>query len=393
MADIKSKSKGIRSQSTITETTTGKVGPGIGEPVEEENAYLSVAERLAKMKREAVSPADYTQVKAAEDQAERLYNERADRSEWLSLAEKLGNAVTRIGASQAGNQMGADMSKIDYGPGIDWEGRNRRYAGDLDRSLSRGKTERSALDQTQATNQKVKDRDYEDTRDGTRADLDFKKYIYGQKYDTYQQSLRDGESFKRTQSATAAAENRADQRLQDADDRRSKSDAARSQDDYLKLENARLGNEIKTGEGNLGGASGIAAGLVNYASMDKKSKAAFDKQLDELASKGAVSPGAIAEIKETDDPKTKELLVLKNLINPIKIRIEELKKQREDLIQGSKGQPSVTSRSSSESVSTPVAPSPEPSDDLVSQYVKMYSQVTTEQAKDILRKRMTSATK
>lgn len=65
--------------------------------------------------------------KEERDRAYQMYNEAKSRNEWLELAQLLGQAVTQYGAARVGLRTGRDMSGIQI-PGIDYGARTEREA-------------------------------------------------------------------------------------------------------------------------------------------------------------------------------------------------------------------------------------------------------------------------
>lgn len=116
-------------------------------PSDEETA--SILRRIQAARAAATSPVDLKAFDAAEKEAKELYQERADRAEWLSLADRVSNALVRIGAANAGLKSNVDMSKIDYGPQTDWEGRINRYGKEYSTELGRLKDQRGSAIQNQ----------------------------------------------------------------------------------------------------------------------------------------------------------------------------------------------------------------------------------------------------
>lgn len=396
MAD--SKSKTTRSSDSLASKLKGRVPAdtiprdAVDAAEEEQNATL---QRIQELKRTAVAPADYSAAKAAEDQAERLYNERADRGEWLSLAEKVGNAITRIGAAHAGNQIGADLSKIDYGPGIDWEGRNRRYAADLDRSLSRGKTERAAIDQAQETEAKLADRNFQDTLHGLETEYDAKRNKYNQETDTYQQALRDRDSFERQERSLRASEARAENRQRSSEERESNRRTASESDALLKMQVSDLQKQLVEAEKDAEAASQAAQILKSQPDLSKKTGEKLMTNYPAVMARAGITPEQMASIDEqavepgrlwgtNPSEKKRQELIQETLINP---KLEKVKTIRQALDAKLAGQGMSKSSSSSESEQKQTA-GKQPSEADIAKYVKMYPQVTPDQARDILTKRM-----
>lgn len=110
--------------------------------------FQTVLDRIKAARSAATTPVDLEKFTRAEDEARQLYQDRAERSEWLSLADRIGTALTRYGAARAGMNTGVDMSGINYGPGYDADKASDRAARDYSMELERiGRQRGSALKQ------------------------------------------------------------------------------------------------------------------------------------------------------------------------------------------------------------------------------------------------------
>jgi hypothetical protein len=97
----------------------------------------TVLARIKAARASATDPVDLQQFQSAQDQAAQLYKEQANRSEWLSVADKIGAAVTKFAAAKAGQKAGVDLSHIDTGPGYDLNGALDRAGKDYSTELGR----------------------------------------------------------------------------------------------------------------------------------------------------------------------------------------------------------------------------------------------------------------
>jgi hypothetical protein len=192
----------MEKKKTITTTESSTQGPLMGQPSDKE--VQSVLEALQKAKAMSASPADTADLDTQAKDAQRLYNDRADRAEWLSLADRIGNALVRINAANAGLKSGVDMTKINYGPGYDASAAEQRAARDYEMSLKNIGQSRSDRTSAQKLEQERLDREAR----ALEPKYEFEKYKYGQETDTYQQSLRDAETFKRRKEELSSQEAR-----------------------------------------------------------------------------------------------------------------------------------------------------------------------------------------
>lgn len=72
----------------------------------------------------------------AMDKANKAYQEKSSRNEWAEVAQLLGRSVAQLGAAREGLSTGHDMSKLDFGPGIDYGARTDRASRDYQQELS-----------------------------------------------------------------------------------------------------------------------------------------------------------------------------------------------------------------------------------------------------------------
>lgn len=89
-------------------------------------------------------------LKQALAQAKQMYQEQTTKNDWGQVAEMVGHAVAQAGAARAGlhsnSPWGQDNSNLNFGPGVDWEGRNNRamqgYRQDVSNAMDIDKLDR-----------------------------------------------------------------------------------------------------------------------------------------------------------------------------------------------------------------------------------------------------------
>ena len=81
-----------------------------------------------------------------EDRAYALYKKRADRAEWLGLANLLGRAMLRYGMAREGAKAGVDLSQYNLGDPFDVAGSQKAAGEALDISLRKPKLLREQLE-------------------------------------------------------------------------------------------------------------------------------------------------------------------------------------------------------------------------------------------------------
>ena len=76
--------------------------------------------------------------------ARQEYQENKNRTEWLSLAETLGHALTQLGAARQGLRSGVDMSGLKFNKN-DWNNNYNRLLKELDSNLDEIRGERGEV--------------------------------------------------------------------------------------------------------------------------------------------------------------------------------------------------------------------------------------------------------
>lgn len=80
--------------------------------------------------RQSLSPEEtsaISRIDTLRKEAKDLYKERANRSEWLSLAERIGRSLAQLGAAQEGMSRGVDVSGFNPGELTDYDSKIGRY--------------------------------------------------------------------------------------------------------------------------------------------------------------------------------------------------------------------------------------------------------------------------
>ncbi len=307
-----------------------------------EKAVTTLLEKITAARAKSANPADQEEFDQAEHEAQRLYNERADRSEWLSLADRVGNAITRIGAARAGLKSGVDMSKIDYGPGYDATASEKRAARDYEMSLGNtGRRRKQATD-----NQKLEQDRLDREAAAEMPSLDFAKYKFGQETDTYQQDRRDTAAEKRRELELRSTEARQAARDKATEDRAAKR-AGESEDKQLRALRVadlqkQLAGEEKQGSAVIRGSQLIA----NLPDLSKKSVDRLMAGYPQVMGDAGITPEQLASIEERStkqgwfgssvDPKERQKLIQEELIKPKQERIRNLRQALDSVLSSSK---------------------------------------------------------
>lgn len=127
------------SEKTAITTETRSLAKELSKGNEESSKYLAEMRAWAESpeNKKTTPPDVQTTLKEALDRAQDLHSQNATRNEWLEVAQKLGDAVTRYGAARAGLASGVDMSKIDTGANVDYGARTDRSFRQFESSAKR----------------------------------------------------------------------------------------------------------------------------------------------------------------------------------------------------------------------------------------------------------------
>lgn len=175
--------------------------------------YSSIQARVQAMRDAAGPKTDTSGLDHAEQEAKRLYDEKASRSEWLSLAEQVGRSLVRLNAANTGLKYGVDLSGVDLGKGTDWEGRNDRYARDYTTELGRLEHGRNNARLQDRENQDLSEKAMEyDYRDKSLASSE-RRVADAAKAADERQTAREEAAGKRQLASEAASGKRQDKSL------------------------------------------------------------------------------------------------------------------------------------------------------------------------------------
>ena len=323
---------------TISGRTSGgsTAAPSLSEPPSNKDARDFLATLRGK-KRDVVDPADMSALDQAEEKAKELYERGASRAEWLSVAERIGNSLVRLGAAEAGLRKGVDTSGVQLDKGTDWESRIARYGKEYEGELSRLGKKRTSLQDAVEAAQKRRDIEFEDQRRIDDKDYGLLQDDWKQRTDTYQ-------------ADRAAADRRALQADDQAfrlrlsrEERAAKPPKTDPRDrDLLRYELGAIKDEIKDLQSKEQNAIAAASVISSIDGLDKKSIQKLETQQPGLLGKAGITPEQLTAI-ETDatskgrlwdsvDENKRRELIQERIVDPIRSRIEELKKQRDGLL-------------------------------------------------------------
>jgi hypothetical protein len=126
-------------------------------------------EELRGRIQEVGTPADISKFQDAEEEAKRLYEERADRAEWLSLAETIGRGLIHFNLANQGLKSGVDLSGVKLEPATDWDARVKRYGDEYSTELARQGRLRTATMEQDREKQRTRREGLKDELDALKA--------------------------------------------------------------------------------------------------------------------------------------------------------------------------------------------------------------------------------
>lgn len=277
---------------------------------------------------------DLSKYDELEQRARDLYNQRADRNQWLDVAQTIGNSLIKLGMAQQGLRKGVDLSRASD-PNLVHD-----FSKDTDRAFGDYKTDLATA--LEKRSQAIRAGEI-----GRREELDAAEKkprqlgeVYKQKEDTYQQMLRQRDMLDRS----AAQEERQAQRERDRQAAAEKKELEKEKTAEIK----RLSDLIDDNQKQLSAANELVGQYNNYNNLNKRAKQQVDVKLGQLAGKAGIPSEVLNTIGEkskegtgifgmfqSENPKAKAELVSSEVVDPLKQKLEELQEQRRQLTQSS----------------------------------------------------------
>lgn len=261
----------------------------------------TVLKSIQDTKRQVAPGADTSGLDQAEADARQLYQDRANRAEWMGVAERVGNAMVKLGAAQAAIGHNVDVSRIQDVAPTDWEGRIDRYAKDYSTDLGALGHKRERLQEQVKQNQGNLDKAYEDTQRGLKDQLDLGRFQYGEESNNFRQDKRDNTAFQRELIRDAARDRAQTTRDSTAADRTDK-----TLNQQLNMKRADdLQRQLKEEEEAKRNSSIAAQALASQDDLSSKSVAKLEQTMPGMLGKAGLSPADLDAInKESEVPGT-----------------------------------------------------------------------------------------
>lgn len=201
----------------------------------------------------------------AMNRARELHQKQSTRNDWGQVAEMISRSLTKYGAAQAGAKHGVDVvSKLDYGPGVNWESRQNRAMDQYKQSVG------------EADAAHRRDRQTADDLGGRR------KEDFGRQEGYLQTALRDAQQKERAEIDAAREEARLRQSL-GREDARAKKDDERSNLQERKMELAENNRELKDLAKQQQAQATLANQLLQEKDLGTKSRKKLEEKYGALA--------------------------------------------------------------------------------------------------------------
>jgi hypothetical protein len=292
------------------------------EPSEDE--VQSIFKIMQERKRTAVDPVDLQEVTDAENTAKELYESRANRAEWLSVADRIGSALVKYNAAKQGLKHGVDMSGIKLENTNDWDKSIDRYGRDLDRDLKSSNQRRDALLEDRKNRRKEADEKDSQEERLLRDKYDFAKTKYSQAVSEQGQDKR---SIKQAEKEKKDRENKI------ADDE--KKEAARlakeERDSAAKIDKevrGELGRKVESSEKADKAMTTLLTTLNEDTEFTDKNIERLQLRYGKMAADAGVELGELSDLKK--QLKTAEPAFFEGLFGGL--TTEQAKAKRDEIL-------------------------------------------------------------
>lgn len=311
----------------------------------------SVLNSIRAARAQAVTPVDYEKFNDAEEKAKDLYDEKANRAEWLSLADQVGQGLVRLNAANQGLKAGVDTSGINIGKGTDWESRIDRYGTDYGRELGRIEKQR----QEARLGQKEEYGVAEKALDVAAREKGYKSAAARMEAVQAAQNTRQENALK---ERAALADKRLAQQLALEKSRDDRNNRKLQLDDAVRDEKASI---LKEQSGNQ-----LVDEIMTEGDISKKNQEQLKTKYGDLAAKAGVSMSSLQDIADktskkfwgikygTDTDAQKKLLN-EQIVQPLHTQLQVIQARKQKLLEGGNVNPSQTE----EQTATPPPPPPD----------------------------------
>lgn len=262
--------------------------------------------------------------------AERLYNQRANRNDWLEVAQSLSRAVTQYGAAQSGMRTGRDMSNLNMGPGIDYGARSDRAFRDYSQQV------KNAQDSSVLQRQNYQDK------------LANSKLDYAQQSEPYSLGAKlasanelETERYGKAVDVEGIRDDRRAREERAREEREAHREEVRLGESDRKYQATDLKTALQGAEKKLQAAQAIGNQAATDDDLNSKSKNKIKEKYGVLAADAGIDPEALANIGEqskdsglfgtgfftSQDPKKKSALIQEQVVKPRQEAVDRIREQ------------------------------------------------------------------
>lgn len=315
----------------------------------------SVLQTIQDTKRQLAPRADTSGIDQAEAEAKQLYHDKADRAEWMSVAEKIGNAAIKFGQANAAIGKHVDVSQMkDLAP-TDWTKYTDRAASDYGTDLGSLEKNRATARQGVQDQQALNNDQYEDQIKGLDRQAGFLQSKFGQESQDYRQNLRDENRDNRFMNMENTKSSNASNRSNDQDARQQKA-----------LQVRDLQQQIKEAQGEQNNASTAANLISQQQDLGPKALEKMESQSPGIMGRAGISPTQLADINsrsqkkgllwDSTDPATRDKLIQDEIVGPKQQKIQTLRDALQHVLGGQAPQGNPSQGAAPQQAAAPQAP-------------------------------------
>lgn len=334
------------SSMTTRQTQAGPGAPAYLLAPPSDSEVRSVMDQISQVRKQAATPADMSAIDSAEADAKQLYQDRANRADWLSVAEKIGNAAIKFGQADAAIHHNVDVSQMkDLAP-TDWEKRVDRYAGDYKTDLDALERKRAGTREMVNEQNRRAQQDYENQLQPLQDKAKFLQYKYGQESADYRRSIQDAARDSHMMQMEQFRENQSGNRQELTEDRQLRALQAKDYQQQLK--------QIQEQKKN---ATAAAQFLSQQEDLDPKTVQKLEVQNPGLMGRAGITPEQLGNITKAaqvpgrfygtnTDPEKRNALIQEQVLAPLEQKEMTLRQALDHVLGGGQQAPAAPAQTS-----------------------------------------------
>jgi hypothetical protein len=301
-------------------------------PAELSKSYDSVLQAVDAYKQQSPTwgPEQEKAYREQREEAKKLYEDQANRNQWISLAQVIGNNLIRMWATNRGAKQGVAVNPELTSP-LDASRANDSAWRQYQDRLGNIKSERGEELEQRSLGDRI-------AREGAGEDLKQARGLFGEQYNTYQQELRD-----------AAADARQRKREGDADRNRDR----RESETLLKAQIADAKVQYANAQKEEQAATQAATILAVQDDLSPKTVDKLMLKYPQVMGAAGITPETLSGIDEASteegilwdstNPETRKKLIQQQIIQAKKDKVANLRQALDQLLagQGRENQPTT----------------------------------------------------